>query len=267
MKKIYADENVQFEVTIDPETIWQLRGKYLDSLPFAQEYYLEIQIKIANFYLIRENDRTAGYFILSPDNVLLEYYVLPEWVNRMDEIFGQILRDLSVMKALCKSFDAALLSCCYGFQKNSRAIGILFREYQEKPSRISGIEITVRRAEKADESRIIAVNEEVFDHPEEVMDYIQKQQIFLFEKESDLVGFGIYSPVYPDRLDFDLGMLIVPAYRHQGYGTFIIHHLINFCRQNSWKFSAGCDINNISSRKCLEKAGFIARYRLLEFSF
>lgn len=267
MKINITEETIQFTETIDSGTIRLFREKYLDSLPLAQEYYLEIQIKTSAFYLVNVGDMAAGYFILSPENVLLEYFLLPGWDDRMDEILGRIQREFSVRKALCKSFDSAMLSCCYGFQKSNLAIGILFREYQEKSTETTGAELTVRRAVMADEARIIAVNEEVFDHPEEVSEYIQAQQIFLFETESQLVGFGIYSPVFPGRRDYDIGMLIVPEYRKQGYGAFIIQYLVNFCRQNGWNFSAGCDINNIASRRCLEKAGFIARYRLLEFSF
>jgi len=267
MKKNIVDETVQFIEISDPDTINTFREKYLESLPWAQEYYLEIQIKSAIFHLVHIGDAAAGYFILSPENVLLEYFLLPEWEYRLDEILGRILREFSVRKALCKSFDSALLSCCYGFHKNTRAVGVLFREYQEKTTQTSGAGIAVRRAVMADEARIIAVNEEVFDHPEEVSEYIQAQQIFLFETGGQLIGFGIYSPVFPGRRDYDIGMLIVPEYRKQGYGAFIIQYLINFCQQNGWNFSAGCDINNIASRRCLEKAGFIARYRLLEFSF
>jgi len=267
MKKNIADKTTQFIESADPETIRLLREKYLASLLLAQEYYLEIQIKTSAFYLILEGERSAGYFILTPENVLLEYFLLPEWEYRLDDIFGQILREFSIKKALCKSFDSALLSCCYGFQKSTRATGILFREFREKPTQTAGVGITVRRAVMADEARIIAVNEEVFDHPEEVSEYIQAQQIFLFETGNQLVGFGIYSQVFPGRRDYDIGMLITRDYRKQGYGAFIIQYLINFCRQNGWNFSAGCDINNIASRRCLEKAGFIARYRLLEFSF
>jgi RimJ/RimL family protein N-acetyltransferase len=267
MKINNTEETIQFIETTDPGTVRLFREKYLDSLPLAQEYYLEIQIKTSAFYLVNVGDMAAGYFILSPENVLLEYFLLPEWENRLDGIFGQILREFLVKKALCKSFDAALLSCCYGYHKSTRAIGILFREYREKTIHAIGAKITIRRAVMADEARIIAVNEEVFDHPEEVSEYIQARQILLFEIGNRLVGFGIYSPVFPGRQDYDIGMLITPEYRKQGYGAFIIQYLINFCRQNGWNFSAGCDINNIGSRRCLEKAGFDARYRLLEFSF
>ncbi len=256
-----------FELMPNPNRMYFMRDQYLDSLPYSQEYYLELQIERARLYLITRDQQQAGYFYLSEDGWLLEYFLAPEWINRVDSLFGVILKEFSVKKALCKSFDATLLSCCYAFHNASKAIGILFRDYVEKPSIQPPNALSIRNAVPADEAAIIAVNEEVFDYPSEVMPYIQANQIFLYEKAGELVGFGIHSPVYPGRPNRDIGMLIVPAFRGQGYGQYIIQHLVHFCQENNWKPSAGCAIENIASRKCLEKSGFIARHRLLKFSF
>ena len=260
-------ENLRFIKTTDQTDIDHFRNGYFDHLPFSQEYYLEILINASSFYEISVTGRPAGYFILSPNNILLEYYVLPAWVSRMDELFGIILKEFHIEKALCKTFDTDFLFCCLAFQKKSSTAGYLFREYNRTTFISTPPELTVRRAELADETQIIAVNEEVFDNPEEVGQYIRAQQIFLFEKEGNLVGFGIYSPVIRGRKDYDIGMLITPPYRKQGYGVEIIRYLVNFCRQNGWNPYAGCAAENIGSRKCLEKAGFITRHRLIKFLF
>jgi RimJ/RimL family protein N-acetyltransferase len=249
------------------ESISSFREMYLDDLPYNQEYYLELPIRQGNPYLIQYDDQPVGYFILSIKGTLLEYFLIRQWADQIDSLFGKIIREYSIKKALCKSFDAPLLSCCFEYQTESKPIGVLFRDYSEKPSNISDEEIAVRHASPSDEALIISVNEEVFDYPEEVMQYIRARQIFLYEKEGDLVGFGIFSHVNTGRPYRDIGMLVLPAYRHSGYGVFILHHLIHICQQNGWKVSAGCAIENIGSRRCLEKAGFIARYRLLEFKF
>lgn len=260
-------ETLQFIRITDPAIIEQLRTGYINHLPLSQEYYLELLVNTSSLYEIHIDGKSAGYFFLSPNNILVEYYVRPGWVNMMEEIFGLILKEFRIKKALCKTFDTDLLFCCHAFQKKSSTAGYLFRDYNANPIVSTPPEITVRRADMADEAQIIAVNEEVFDHPEEVGQYIRSQQIFLFEKEGSLVGFGIYSPVFHGRKDYDIGMLVTPAYRNQGYGVEIIRYLVNFCRQNGWNPNAGCAAENIASRKCLEKAGFITRHRLLKFLF
>lgn len=259
--------NLSFELVPGAGRVISSRKRYFDSLPYSQEYYLEILLENANLYNIIKDGENAGYFYLTDDGCLLEYYIKPDLINAVDTIFGDILKNFAVKTALCKTFDAPLLNCCVTYTTDFRVIGVLFRDYQEKPFLRSLPPPSVRKGVPEDEARIIAVNEEVFDHPAEVMQYIQSGQIFLFELDYDLVGFGIFSPVYPGRIEHDIGILVTPQFRGMGYGQLIVNHLVHFCQKNGWKPSAGCAIENTASRRCLEKSGFTATHRLLEFYF
>ncbi|GAP20267.1 GNAT family N-acetyltransferase [Leptolinea tardivitalis] len=257
----------QFECVDNPRSLLDLRNLYLNGLPHSQDYFVELQVKQARWYLIKSGSTRTGYFILSNDGCLLEYFMLPEWANQEDVLLGNLIEKYSIRKALCKSYDAFLLSSCYQYQKKSRAIGILFPEIQSPRQAVSQFPFSIRHAVPADEPMIVSINENVFDSAKEVMEYIESSQIFLYEKENDLIGFGIYSQIIEGRPARDIGMLVVPAFRNKGYGCAILQHLIQYCRQNQWPPQAGCDIENTASRHCLEKAGFIPRYRLLEFTF
>ncbi|MBK7453354.1 MAG: GNAT family N-acetyltransferase [Anaerolineales bacterium] len=126
--------------------------------------------------------------------------------------------------------------------------------------------LTIRLAQAKDKQKIIGINEEIFERDEEVQDYIRKEQIFLFEKDKEIIGFGIFARVIEGRQEFDIGMLVDRKYRRQGYGEFITRYLVNHCQKNGWRAICGCAIENTGSRRCLENAGFISRYRLLEFA-
>jgi GNAT superfamily N-acetyltransferase len=146
-------------------------------------------------------------------------------------------------------------------------IGIHFRQYIAPGDWQLPVDLTIRPAEIKDEAIIINVNEEIFESDDEVTEYIEKGQILLFEKGSDLVGFGIFARVIEDRAEFDIGMLVTKEYRRQGYGRRIIRYMADYCQQKGWRPICGCAIENVASRRTLEKAGFIAGYRLLEFAF
>ncbi len=259
--------NFSFTPLPDNGRVNSLRGAYLDSIPFTQEYYLEILLEKANQYEIVKDEIKTGYFFLSDDNCLLEYYVKPENINNVDLIFGKILNEFSVKTALCKTFDAPLLNSCLTYSTDISVIGILFRELQKRPTPIPPPGLVIRKGIPADEVAIITVNEHVFDHPSEVIQYIRSEQIILFEINNNLAGFGIFSPVYPGRPEHDIGMLVTPDFRNKGIGRIIVRHLIDYCEMNGWKPSAGCAIENTASRRCLEKSGFVATHRLLEFNF
>ena len=253
------------EATLD--AIGDLRGAYLDGLLEAQELYVELMVRRARVYMLEAQGVRMGYFLLGEDGALLEYYVTRDHLERMDAILGMLIEKFSIRKALCKSFDHSLLSCCAGCQKEARVIGIHYREYVENPARRVVEGVSARPARLEDEGYIIAINEEVFDHDEEVRAYIEAGQVLVFEKDAERIGFGIFARVIAGRPEFDIGMLVERKFRRQGYGEYIIRYLVDYCRRNGWRAVCGCAIENEASRRCLENAGFITRYRLLEFVF
>ena len=267
MVKQSAVAHLGFEQQDSIKAIDDLRKRYLDGLIEPQELYLEFKIREANVFVIQSCNQRIGYFLLGEDADLLEYFVNHEFLHEADTILERVIRKFSVRKALCKSFDHTLLSCCAGIQTQMNVLGVLFREYREeiRPPVREGV--TCRPATAEDERHIIEINEAVFDHDEEVAEYIRDGKIFLFEKERELVGFGIFACVNEGRPAFDIGMLVERKYRRQGYGEYIIRYLAHFCAQNGWRAVCGCAVENKASRRCLEKAGFASRYRLLEFVF
>ena len=109
------------------------------------------------------------------------------------------------------------------------------------------------------------MNEELFESEEEITMVIRNKNMLLFEKNNTIIGCGIFQRVIQGRNEFDIGMLVDKKYRKQGYGTFIIQYLTEYCHSQGWRPTCGCDVKNSASRKCLEKAGYITKHRLLEF--
>jgi GNAT superfamily N-acetyltransferase len=261
------EKQIRYEKCTSLEEVSDLRNQYLDHLIEPQELYLELMVSSADVYEIILNKVQIGYFFLDEEGILLEYFIIQQQLHLAEEIFKKIIAEFSIHKAFCKSFDHMLLSCCAGLQIKTSVLGVLFREYNPILGDARLKEITVRPATLEDEGHVIEVNEEVFDYDHEVLEYINKQQLLIFEKEHTSIGFGIFSRVIEGRPDFDIGMLVEKDFRSQGFGQFIIGYLADFCRKNGCRPIAGCAVENIASRRTLEKAGFVAGYRLLEFSF
>jgi hypothetical protein len=169
-----------------------LRNQYLDKLLEAQKLYLELLIRNSRVFVIKSHGRRIGYFLLGDGGSLLEYYVTRDNIDQVDTLLGMIIQKFSIQKALCKSFDHTLLSCYVGFQKKVNVIGIHFREYEEKAAHPIDEGITIRPAKAEDEQQIIEVNEEIFGHEEDIREYIRNEQIFLLEKDKEIIGFCIH---------------------------------------------------------------------------
>ncbi|MBN2011449.1 GNAT family N-acetyltransferase [candidate division KSB1 bacterium] len=248
-------------------SISKLRNDYLNTLPESQELFLELFVQTGNVTIININQQPVGYFIYTHNNMLVEYHIIEDKIKLIDTIFKDIVKKFNIKSAYCKSFDFNLLSCCADIQKRVVALGINFREYHRQDVELPDKNISVRLATENDYDHIVAINEEIFDTNDEILEVIQHQNMLIFEDSNTIVGFGIFQRVINNRPEFDIGMLVDNKYRSQGMGTFIIQYLADYCQQRGWRPTCGCSIENIASRKCLEKAGFIGRYRTLEFVF
>ncbi len=244
-----------------------LRNKYLDSLFESQELYLELFVRKSEFYLILQDEDTAGYCAVFKKSTLTEFYITDEYVPQNEVIFNAVKSEFRIKKALCKSFNHLLLGCCLKNFKTIEILGYHFRDYIEKEHDFSGFDISHRPGIPDDFQTIAKINEEVFEEENEIREYLETGRVFMYYHGAIFIGFGIFSVVVPGRPEHDIGMLVHPDHRRTGYGVYIIHHLRHYCMSKGWKPTCGCAVDNIASIKTLEKAGYISKYVMLEILF
>jgi GNAT superfamily N-acetyltransferase len=252
------------------EELGPLREDYLDSLLEPVELYLEVLMKDATPYVVTSEDREMAYAVADDNGVLYEFHVLHENLPCTTEIFRKVLKDLSIRKAYCQSFDHLHLSMCMIHSRGRRVIGYCFRERRKLKAPKPEAEIRERTAVIEDLDLVRKHREEIFDdnEVEDIPFYINKGSIRIFETTNgDFLGYGLINRTVPGRDWFDIGMYVHPDHRRKGYGTYILHRMMNICDRNGWRPVAGCAIENELSRRTLEKAGLISRYVMLEFEF
>lgn len=260
-------DEIKFIKQDSAENLKSLRDLYLDSLCEPQEMFLELQVRDSNAILIQIDEKTIGYFLYDNNEMLLEFFVVDEFFSENEKVFEKILKTYSMKSALCKSFDQNLLSVGIGRFKSIEVVGINFRKLIQQKTYKNDYSFSIFEAKNSDFTLIKSINEEVFETDDEIKEYLTKKQILLFKDKSNVVGFGIFAPIFPDRKDYDIGMCVSAEFRGNGIGQSILHYLIDYCNKNGWRPIAGCDSENFASRKCLEKVGFFADYRMLLIEF
>lgn len=245
--------------------IESFRLEYLETLPKFQDYFLELMVEDADYYLITKDGFETGYAIKTTDNVLIELFLKDESIPQGLDFFLRLLKELSIKRIYCKSFDALLLNLCTRLNFPYKVIGALYRNISWQNENYS-YDLEHRFAEESDMEFLLGQEDETFEPKHKIPSYIRNKSILMFYKEGFLAGCGFISRVHPDWKYYDLGVWVVPEFRKKGIGTQIISFLKNMCMKNRNISICGCDINNTASQKTLEKCGFISRYNLLEFT-
>lgn len=250
-----------------PADRYLLRDEYLTQLGEAQELFLEMEIRKATLYEIKINDSLAGYAIISSKNQLLEFHLSPAAVNAADMLFGLLIKKLSVKSGYIKSFDALSVACAVNHHQKLSIAGYLYRHRSILKEYPLPKGIKPRPAVAKDRTSIAAINEEVFESGDDIDEYIQKKQMQLFFMKKKLLGFIIHAQVIENRPEYDVGMLVAPQFRRQGYGEAFLSFAIDYVTKRGGRPLMGCAAENIASQRTIEALGFISKYRMFEFTF
>ncbi len=257
-------------VETGPERIEALRRERLQRLDRFQDLYSEFlatgllgPIKVYN---VETEGRIAGYAIVSENDILYEFFVIPEYGFQSDELFNLVLNELNLMGAMVQTFDAAILNPVLRLGWPYRVVGCLYRDFAAVPAVPLDGSLTVRVAGPEDLPLLSMQDDEVFDPRERLAREVESGSVFLFYRGSELAGCGFMTRIHDPFPNVDLGVWTHPDYRHRGVAKRIIAYLRNLSLERGLFPQCGCDVNNLPSRKTLAGCGFVSRYSLLEFT-
>lgn len=249
------------------EDLADMRAAYLNGLLEAQEALLEVQIPSAAAYSLVVRGRRAGYALIARDT-LLEFWIAPEFLPQSHLIFRKLVAEKAIVRALVKSFDHLLMACAMDIQVETKVLGILVRELVKRDlPQLPGVRFTQRGAVETDAPRLLAVDGNVFNHPERMAAAIRAERVRVFEQGDRLVGFGMLKPVLPGRPHVDIGLVIDKPFRLRGYAAYALRDLADYCLAQGLEPISGCSADNLASINLGLRVGFVSRYRLLELSF
>ena len=255
-----------------------LRQAYLASLCHPQELYLENLVRAGRTLVLHDDrdggegggakagDRIMGYAVISGDAVV-EFFLAPDVLAALQVAFAAVLDHAQAARALCKTFDTLLLTAAASRPARTSTTGYLFREVRD-PSFTPDPDIVTRLASPTDVDAVWSIHDGFFDDVDEVRQYLDTQSLFLYHAAGEeLLGCGILTRVVPGETAVDVGMVVAPARRRRGLGSYIVADLKDRCLRAGDRPIAGCDAANLASRRALENAGFTTSHSLLDFTY
>lgn len=249
------------------EKIEKLRNDYLNSLSEFQELFIELMISDSDCYILKIGSEELGHAIRNCYGILIEYYVVDRHISKSQGFLLQVYKELFITEIYCKSFDYTLLNTCMLNSFSYSVIGLLYRHF-DKP--LVEKDFGLKR-EKASLSAIeLFLNQddsikELFETEQQLTEFIQKEHVFTFSKNDEFIGCGMVTRTHPDWNFCDLGVWVIPSKRGKAMGAQIMWSLREFSVKNNLKPCCGCAIENLASRKTIEKTGFISKYSMINF--
>lgn len=243
-----------------------LRQEYLQSLTESQELYLESLVTRARKALFVEGARIVGYAAFH-DGTLVEFFLRDEEPVALEEAFAQLVSAFRITHALCKTFDVQLLGAAASIPARIVTTGLLFRRLSLSNARVDR-DVVARLVTERDVETVLSIHDDFFDGQAEVADYVSDRGLYLFETHAgEPLGCGVMKRIVPSEPFVDVGMMVARPHRGHGLGTQIVAHVTRLALNAGYRPVCGCAVENIASRRSLERAGFRSIHRLVTFTY
>jgi len=201
-------------------------------------------------YLLRAGERVAGYGLVANKhypNTVDEFYTFPAYRAAALPLFRRLLEVSGANRIRTQTNDRVLLMLLYDCATNITSEAILFEDalttHLPCPAGV------LRRVTDADRERIEANRLDADAH-------------WMVENEGVPMATGgvlcHYNPPYGD-----LYMAVHEAHRRQGYGSYLVQELKRIAYEMGKTPAARCNVENIASRRTLQKAGMLPCGRIL----
>jgi RimJ/RimL family protein N-acetyltransferase len=195
---------------------------------------------------------------------VVEFFVIPDLLPQLSWVFYAAAARLGATCAVVKSYDALAIAAAAARPIMVTTLGVNCTAWSdERHDPPAGF---VARAARADDAELLlAIGPGVFETADEIGLHLAKSEIVVYEHDRTPVGCGVFTPVCSGAAAFDIGVGVLPAWRRKGYGEQIIRHLKRHCLSElGVRPTCGCAVENLASRRTLEKAGFLSQHRILE---
>ena len=176
-----------------------------------------------------------------------EFYVLPQFRNRMFDLFESFLKRSEAVAIETQSNDPLLTPILHVFGHDVVVESILFADGMTTILAANGL--TVRRSTAND---VMAISQ----------NHLDDGARWVAELDGNIVATGGILFHY-NRPYGDIFMKVVESQRRRGIGSYVVQELKRVAYETGNVPAARCNKDNIASRKTLQKAGFVPCGNLL----
>jgi GNAT superfamily N-acetyltransferase len=253
-----------------PDELAPLKSEWLGSLTSPQDGMWESFRHGSSNWAITCDGNMIGYAAVNQDNRLLQFYVSRPHAANGDIIFKSFITEKKITSGIVGTNNPVYLSIALNFVQEQKIDTLLFRHtfeatVEEKPGQLM-------ECQADDLEQLVDFYHLSIGAPKEwlsgyVGGLIKGGEIFAFVDADTIVGTCEVRKSASAPKFADIGMVVSPDYRKQGYGTFLLHTAKTIAQEWEKVPICSCEKDNVGSLKSIQKCGFVSRFQLLDVSF
>ncbi|MEL7250492.1 MAG: GNAT family N-acetyltransferase [Bacteroidota bacterium] len=252
------------------EDIVALRAECLASLTSPPDGMWQAFRAAAVVWTVRHQKKTIGYALVDEAQQLLQFYIQPLHLPDRLIIFSHLLEEAEVKAGIVGTHQPVFYSTALHFVQHLQVHTYLFRE--RLPKTVIPKAGKLKEVAKDELAQMVAFCHYSVGAPESWLqsylgDLIGKRELFCLRLDGKIAGTCEVrkSEAAPDFAD--IGMIISPDFRRQGYGTYLLSSAKGIALQQGLQPICSCEKGNVGSLRAIETNGFRTTHSLLAVNF
>jgi len=280
-------QRISFHLLPDLSSILDLKAEYLQSLQAPLDGMWEVGfIGAAPHWEIQVDGERAGYYAANEEGTLLQFHVALDFQGHARTLFDQVLaQEVSSQKgikqAIVATHDPLYLSLCLDLQKKVAVHTYLYELPPEwAPGEPLDEDLDFRAVTVPDLERTVAFQQACLGSEKDLSQWLRgysanlmrRGEIFVLCRKdesggTEWLGLGEFRKSDSQKGVVDLGMMVHPDHRGQGWATRILSYLTARSRAQELRAICSTTVENLGAQKAIARAGFLSRHRILNVAF
>ena len=227
-----------------------------------------LYIASSQHYLIEDHDKVLGYCCINEEACLIQIFLEEAYCSNMETVIKELIKAELIKSASLSSNEPIGFNACLFQSKSIKANTFCF-EHVNKAIKVNSI-LNLELVHTEDIPPIKAfLNEQVgmddtFGYTENL---VARKEIFIIKESEVIIATSErrMSDTQPEIAD--LGIIVNKAYQGKGIATQVMQMQVNNVLKAGRKPICSTTLDNLASRKAIEKSGFYCSNIIFDMSF
>ena len=249
---------MKFTKTDITDTINSLRSQLYQELTAPIDAMWEIlYIGSSQHYLIEDDNRTIGYCCINEEKCLTQIFIIKDYLALMEKVIKELISTDIIKSASLSSNEPVAFNSCLFHSKSVKTNTFCFEHLNQKIEVDTNINIELVATDDIPSVKEFLKEQvdmdDTFGYTENL---VARKEIFML-KESNIIIATTECRMSDSQPEIaDLGIIVNRDFQGKGLATQIMKMQVNRVLEAGRKPICSTTLDNIASRKAIEKSGF-----------
>lgn len=221
----------------------------------------------ASNYLINIKANTIGYCCINSENTLLQVYVKPEYRFLMQDVISKLIDLKLITTASLSSIEPIAFNISLALSKTVTENTYCF-QYVIPNNLECNSNLLLANKDNIKDIKMFLLNQIGFiDNIGYTENLIQRNALYYIQENDTIIATGEYRQSTSQPNIVDLGVIVNKDYRKRGIAANILKTLAKKAIENNKTPICSTTLDNIASKKAIEKAGFYCSHIIFDMAF